>query len=145
MRRVSLRRKRRRNPFHKPNANPAPIVRIAPGTSKTVATTTFQNAGAPLVKGKCFMLQQASFYEAQWAKGTKIGPDGDIFAFYMPTIAGKFGVPVEGGGEFLTAFSNRPEVQASAGMPAFARLAALVGKGPPLPVTFEAAVEALRD
>jgi alpha-glucoside transport system substrate-binding protein len=82
------------------------------GGSKTVATTTFQNAGAPLVKGKCYMLQQASFYEAQWAKGTKIGPDGDIFAFYMPTIAGKFGVPVEGGGEFLTAFSNRPEVQA---------------------------------
>ncbi|MDX6256071.1 MAG: alpha-glucoside transport system substrate-binding protein [Frankiales bacterium] len=82
------------------------------GGSKTVATTTFQNAGAPLVTGKCAMLQQASFYEAQWAKGTKIGPDGDIFAFYMPTIAGKFGLPVEGGGEFLTAFSNRPEVQA---------------------------------
>ena len=40
---------------------------------------------------------------------------------------------------------NRPEVQASAGIPAFARLAALVGKGPPLPVTLEAAVEALRD
>jgi alpha-glucoside transport system substrate-binding protein len=82
------------------------------GGSKTVATTTFQNAGAPLVKGQCAMLQQASFYEAQWAKGTKISPDGDIFAFYMPTIAGKFGTPVEGGGEFVTAFSNRPEVQA---------------------------------
>jgi alpha-glucoside transport system substrate-binding protein len=82
------------------------------GGSQTVATTTFQNAGAPLVKGQCAMLQQASFYEAQWVKGTKIGPDGDIFAFYMPTIAGKFGTPVEGGGEFLTAFSNRPEVQA---------------------------------
>jgi len=38
---------------------------------------------------------------------------------------------------------NRPEVQASAGLPSFARLAALVGKAPPLPVTFEAAVEAL--
>ncbi|MDX6227977.1 MAG: alpha-glucoside transport system substrate-binding protein [Frankiales bacterium] len=82
------------------------------GGSKTVATTRFQDAGAPLVAGKCAMLQQASFYEAQWVKGTKIGPDGDIFAFYMPTIAGKFGLPVEGGGEFLTAFSNRPEVQA---------------------------------
>jgi len=82
------------------------------GGNKTVATTTFQNAGAPLVKGKCAMLQQASFYEAQWAKGTKIGPDGDIFAFYMPVISSKFGEPVEGGGEFTVAFSNRPEVQA---------------------------------
>lgn len=82
------------------------------GGSKTVATTTFQNAGAPLLKGKCFMLQQASFYEAQWAKGTKIGPSGDIYAFYMPVISTKFGTPVEGGGEFTVAFSSRPEVQA---------------------------------
>jgi alpha-glucoside transport system substrate-binding protein len=65
-----------------------------------------------MLSGKCAMLQQASFYEAQWPKGTKIGPDGDIFAFYMPVVNDKFGVPVEGGGEFLTAFSNRPEVQA---------------------------------
>jgi alpha-glucoside transport system substrate-binding protein len=82
------------------------------GGSKTVATTTFQNAGVPMLSGKCAMLQQANFYEAQWPKGTKIGPDGDIFAFYMPVVNDKFGVPVEGGGEFLTAFSNRPEVQA---------------------------------
>jgi energy-coupling factor transporter ATP-binding protein EcfA2 len=39
---------------------------------------------------------------------------------------------------------NRGEVQASAGLPAFARLAALAGKAPPLPITFEAALEALR-
>jgi alpha-glucoside transport system substrate-binding protein len=82
------------------------------GGSKTVATTTFQLAGTPLLSGKCAMLQQASFYEAQWPKGTKVGPDGDVFAFYMPVISDKFGVPVEGGGEFVTAFSNRPEVQA---------------------------------
>jgi alpha-glucoside transport system substrate-binding protein len=82
------------------------------GGSQSVATTTFQNAGLPIQKNQCSMLQQASFYGAQWPKGTKIGPDGDIYAFYMPTISTKFGTPVEGGGEFVTAFSNRPEVQA---------------------------------
>jgi alpha-glucoside transport system substrate-binding protein len=82
------------------------------GGSKTVATTTFQNAGAPLLTGKCTFLQQASFYEAQWAKGTTVSPTGDVFAFYMPVISTKFGTPVEGGGEFVTAFSAKPEVQA---------------------------------
>jgi energy-coupling factor transport system ATP-binding protein len=38
---------------------------------------------------------------------------------------------------------NLPQVRETAGVPAFARLAALAGKEPPLPVTFEAAVEAL--
>ena len=75
------------------------------------------------------MLQQASFYEAQWAKGTKIGPDGDIYAFYMPTIAGKFGTPVEGGGEFVTAFSNRPEVAGRPDLPLDLRLGLDPGQG----------------
>jgi alpha-glucoside transport system substrate-binding protein len=82
------------------------------GGSKTVATTTFQDAGAPLLTGKCMFLQQASFYEAQWAKGTTVAPDGDVYAFYMPVISTKFGTPVEGGGEFVTAFSAKPEVVA---------------------------------
>ena len=30
------------------------------------------------------MLQQASFYEAQWPKGTTVAPTGDVFAFYFP-------------------------------------------------------------
>ena len=38
---------------------------------------------------------------------------------------------------------NHPAVQASAGVPAFARVARLVGTAPPLPVTFEAAVALL--
>ncbi|HKS99381.1 MAG TPA: carbohydrate ABC transporter substrate-binding protein, partial [Rugosimonospora sp.] len=82
------------------------------GDVKTIATTTFQAAGTPILSGKCFMLQQASFYEAQWAKGTKVAADGDVFAFYLPGISSSVQTPVEGGGEFLTAFSSRPEVQA---------------------------------
>jgi alpha-glucoside transport system substrate-binding protein len=82
------------------------------GDVKTIATTTFQDAGKPILNGKCWMLQQASFYEAQWPQGTKIGDDGDVSAFYLPPISSSVTTPVEGGGEFITAFSNRPEVQA---------------------------------
>src|SRR5262245_12783400 len=81
------------------------------GDVKTIATTTFQAAGTPILKGTCFMLQQASFYEAQWAKGTVVGDDGDVNAFYLPPISSSVSTPVEGGGEFVTAFSSRPEVQ----------------------------------
>ncbi len=81
------------------------------GDVKTIATTTFQDAGHPIVQNKCWMLQQASFYANQWPTGTKVGPDGDIFAFYLPPMGDTFGKPVEGGGEFVTAFGDRPEVK----------------------------------
>jgi alpha-glucoside transport system substrate-binding protein len=91
--------------------NPA-WVNAGIGDVKTIATTTFQDAGKPILTGKCFMLQQASFYGAQWPKGTKVAQDGDVFAFYLPAVSTSVSTPVEGGGEFVTAFSNRPEVQA---------------------------------
>jgi alpha-glucoside transport system substrate-binding protein len=81
------------------------------GDVKSIATTTFQSAGTPILTGKCSMLQQASFYEAQWPQGTNVGPNGDVFAFKLPA-AGSITTPVEGGGEFVTAFSSRPEVKA---------------------------------
>ena len=82
------------------------------GDVKTIATTTFQNAGIPILHQKCAMLQQASFYEAQWPKGTTVSPTGDAFAFYLPPVNPSINTPVEGGGEFVTAFADRPEVQA---------------------------------
>jgi alpha-glucoside transport system substrate-binding protein len=82
------------------------------GDVKSIATTTFQSAGLPILSGRCWMLQQASFYEAQWPKGTRVGPDGDVFAFYLPSVSTSIPTRVEGGGEFVTAFSSRPEVQA---------------------------------
>jgi alpha-glucoside transport system substrate-binding protein len=82
------------------------------GDVKTIATTTFQDAGKPILTGKCWMLQQASFYGAQWGKDKTVAPDGDVFAFYLPAISPSVTTPVEGGGEFITAFSDRPEVQA---------------------------------
>ena len=84
------------------------------GGVNSIATTPFAKAGLPILTGKCFMHQQASFYGANWPKGTKIGPSDtdDVFAFYEPTISSDFGKPVEGGGEFVAAFSSKPAVQA---------------------------------
>ena len=91
--------------------NPA-WVNAGIGDVKSIATTTFQDAGAPILTNKCWMLQQASFYEAQWPKGTTVGPNGDVFAFHLPAVNPAIPNPVEGGGEFVAAFSSRPEVQA---------------------------------
>ncbi|MDP9116626.1 MAG: ABC transporter substrate-binding protein [Actinomycetota bacterium] len=82
------------------------------GDVKSIATTTFQDAGLPIPKGTCGMLQQASFYEAQWPKGTTVSDTGDVFAFYLPAVDPSVNKPVEGGGEFLTAFSSDAATQA---------------------------------
>jgi alpha-glucoside transport system substrate-binding protein len=82
------------------------------GDVKSIATTTFQDAGQPILKNQCAMLQQASFYEAQFPSGTKVAPDGDVFAFYLPAVNPAISTPVEGGGEFVTAFSDDPATQA---------------------------------
>jgi alpha-glucoside transport system substrate-binding protein len=81
------------------------------GDVRTIATTTFQDAGKPILDDKCYMLQQASFYAAQWPKGTKVAADGDVFAFFLPPINPSVTTPVVGGGEFVTAFGDRPEVK----------------------------------
>ncbi len=81
------------------------------GDVKSIATTTFQEGGLPILEGTCSLHRQASFYAANFPKGTKVAEDGDIFAFYLPgkdTTA----KPTLGGGEFNLAFSDRPEVKA---------------------------------
>jgi alpha-glucoside transport system substrate-binding protein len=85
------------------------------GDVKTIATTAFQDAGKPILSAKCGMLQQASFYGAQWAsfkKDVTVAEDGDVFAFYLPPIGDAVPTPIVGGGEFVTAFADRSEVQA---------------------------------
>ncbi|MGW4947565.1 ABC transporter substrate-binding protein [Actinoplanes sp. NPDC004185] len=81
------------------------------GDVKSIATTTFQDAGLPILEGTCSLHRQASFYAANFPKGTKVAEDGDVFAFYLPgkTATEK---PVLGGGEFNVAFADRPEVKA---------------------------------
>jgi alpha-glucoside transport system substrate-binding protein len=82
------------------------------GDVNSIATTAFQDAGQPILDGKCALHRQASFYAAQWPEGTNVTEDGDVFAFYLPTTNEDFGKPVLGAGEFVTAFSDRVEVQA---------------------------------
>ncbi len=86
------------------------------GNIQTIATTAFQDAGKPILDAKCGMLQQASFYAAQWPTfkaDAKVAEDGDVFAFYLPQMDESVAAnPVVGGGEFTTAFSDRPEVAA---------------------------------
>jgi alpha-glucoside transport system substrate-binding protein len=82
------------------------------GDVKSIATTSFQDGGLPVAKGECGMHRQASFYAAQWPEGTTVAEDGDVFAFYLPTTNEDNGKPVLGGGEFVAAFDDRPEVQA---------------------------------
>ena len=57
-------------------------------------------------------VQMQGLIDALWPKGTKVAPDGDVYAFYLPTMNDKFGKPVLGGGTFLGAFQDRPEIQA---------------------------------
>ncbi|MFY1596060.1 ABC transporter substrate-binding protein [Micromonospora sp. WMMD737] len=82
------------------------------GGVKSIATTSFQEAGVPITTGKCALHRQASFYANNWPEGTKVAEDGDVFAFYFPAIDPSKGKPVLGGGEFVAAFNDRPEVQA---------------------------------
>ena len=82
------------------------------GDVASIASTDFAIAGGPILTGECSMMQMASFYASNWEEGTNIAEDGDIFAFYEPVISDEFGKPVEVGGEFVTAFADRPEVQA---------------------------------
>ena len=42
------------------------------GDVKSIATTTFQDGGLPILDGKCAMHRQASFYAANWPEGTDV-------------------------------------------------------------------------
>ena len=86
------------------------------GDVQTIATTPFQEAGRPILNGECGMLQQSNLYASTWGElqvGATIGPDGDVYAFYIPVINNMVAPqPVVGDGEFVTAFSDRPAVAA---------------------------------
>jgi alpha-glucoside transport system substrate-binding protein len=81
------------------------------GDVRSIASTTFQDGGIPITKGTCSLHRQASFYAANWPKGTTVSPTGDVFAFYLPGVKAD-DHPVLGGGEFMLAFRDAPEVHA---------------------------------
>jgi alpha-glucoside transport system substrate-binding protein len=87
--------------------NPKYIAGGAAGI-KAIATTKFQEGGFPILESKCYMHRQASFYSGIWAKGTTIGPDGQVDTFYLPNVAGGKKVML-GGGDLVGAGTDKPE------------------------------------
>lgn len=84
------------------------------GDVASMARTSFPDAGRPVLDGTCFMYPFPSFYGAQWGTfqpDVTIGPDGDVYAFSLPAINPDVSNPVVGSGDFVLAFSDRPEVQ----------------------------------
>jgi len=82
------------------------------GGVNSIASTTFNDAGLPILDGNCSMHHQASFYEAQWPEGTEVAPDGNVWAFITPPVDPEGGQPVTGGGEFVAAFNESEAITA---------------------------------
>ncbi|WP_278235597.1 ABC transporter substrate-binding protein [Isoptericola sp. AK164] len=80
------------------------------GGVDSIATTPWDQAGVGVLDGTCWMYRMANFYATQWPEGTEVGSDGDVYAFYLPGDGET--QPMLGGGEFVLAFEDRPEVQA---------------------------------
>ncbi|MDR2382117.1 MAG: ABC transporter substrate-binding protein [Bifidobacteriaceae bacterium] len=82
------------------------------GDIASIAATSWTEAGTPIIDGQCFLHRQASFYGGNFAdEGAKVGQDGDVWAFYLPSSDPSV-KPILGAGDFVAAFADRPEVVA---------------------------------
>ena len=74
-----------------------------------IATTSFGDAGIPLLDGDCLLHRQANFYAGflQENEG-EIGEDKDAFAFYLPSMEEGTN-PVLSAGLYAVAFNDKPE------------------------------------
>ncbi len=87
------------------------------GDVKSINSTAFGDVAAKIADGSCALTHQASFLTAnlltvKTADGAEpnIAPDGDVYAFVLPGI-NEGDQSVEGGGEFVTAFSDDDNTQ----------------------------------
>ena len=87
------------------------------GDVKSINSTAFGDVAAKIADGSCALTHQASFLTAnlltvQTADGAtpEIAPDGDVYAFVLPGV-NEGDQAVEGGGEFVTAFSDDENTQ----------------------------------
>ncbi|MDR1711522.1 MAG: ABC transporter substrate-binding protein [Propionibacteriaceae bacterium] len=84
------------------------------GDVQSIAAEPWTDAGYPIVDGQCYLHRAASFYQTNWTtldESLVVGEDGDVWAFPLPGLTAD-SKPVIGGGDFVAAFSDRPEVQA---------------------------------
>lgn len=84
------------------------------GGAQSIPSTTFQESPLGLLDGSCFMHRQANFIGNQFPEDVTKGPDGQINAFYLPTVNADDPKVMLGGGEVIGAFADRPEVAAVA-------------------------------
>ena len=83
------------------------------GDPRSIAATAWADAGLQVLEGNCFMFRAASFFEAQLPEGTDVGPDGDIFAFYLPADSADE-QPLLVAGDNVAAFNDNEATQAVA-------------------------------
>ena len=84
------------------------------GDVSSIATAPWNESGNPILDGNCTLHRAANFYQANWAEDVKVQEEpveNGVFAFYLPGVTAE-DKPLLGGGEFVTAFSDRPEVAA---------------------------------
>lgn len=81
------------------------------GDPRSVATTPWAEAGLQVLDNTCFLFRGASFFEAQLPEGTDVGPEGDIFAFYLPADTADE-QPLLVAGDYLGAFDDGKATQA---------------------------------
>lgn len=82
------------------------------GDVSSVISNAFQTAGHPILKGECSLHHQATFYEGLFPEGTTVGPDGDVYAFLLPSVEAGGSKAVTGAGEFPVAFTEGEEIDA---------------------------------
>ncbi|GAA3446170.1 ABC transporter substrate-binding protein [Planomonospora venezuelensis] len=82
------------------------------GGVRNAATTYFEDAGLPILRGECSFYRLGSFYAGSFPRGTKVAADGDVFAFPVPPADPSEGRLAIVGSTFTGAFSDRPEVAA---------------------------------
>ena len=87
------------------------------GDVKSINSTAFGDVAAPIANGTCALTHQASFLTAnlltvKTAAGAvpTIAPDGDVYAFLLPGIT-EGSTSIEGGGTFVTRFSDSAAVE----------------------------------
>lgn len=84
------------------------------GGVTSINSTAFADVAAKVADGSCAMTNQATFLEASFATtktaagaAPKIGPNGDIWAFLLPSATAGSNA-VTGGGDFAAAFNSNP-------------------------------------
>ena len=87
------------------------------GDVRSINSTAFGDVAAAVASGDCALTHQASFLSAnfldvQTADGAtpEVAPDGDVYAFLTPGYT-EGELQIEGGGEFVAAFSDDESTQ----------------------------------